>query len=225
MDLQHIAFIMDGNGRWAKLLGKERTYGHKKGVEIIERVVNFAKKEKIKYVTFFAFSTENWKRPKKEVDYIFKLLNDLIDKYKKKYTQDHSLNIIGDIEKLDEKTKNNIKTLPEIDFNKDLIINIAINYGARQEIVNAVNNIIKDKKESITEEEFSNYLYTKGLTDPDVLVRTSGEIRLSNFLLYQIAYSELIFINKNWPQITVNDLKKIVKEYNKRQRRFGGINA
>lgn len=225
MDLQHIAFIMDGNGRWAKLLGKERTYGHKKGVEIIERVVNFAKKEKIKYVTFFAFSTENWKRPKKEVDYIFKLLNDLIDKYKKKYTQDYSLNIIGDIEKLDEKTKNNIKTLPEIDFNKDLIINIAINYGARQEIVNAVNNIIKDKKESITEEEFSNYLYTKGLTDPDVLVRTSGEIRLSNFLLYQIAYSELIFINKNWPQITVNDLKIIVKEYNKRQRRFGGINA
>lgn len=225
MDLEHIAFIMDGNGRWAKYLGKERTYGHKKGLEIIRKVVEFAKKEKIKFVTFFAFSTENWKRPKEEVDYIFKLLNKFIAEYLEKYENDFSLNIIGDINFLDQESKNSISKLKQVDFDSNLVVNIAINYGSRQEIIRAINNIIKDNKKEITEEEFSNYLYTKGIKDPDLLVRTSGEKRISNFLLYQIAYTELMFIDKNWPEITVSDLKKIVKEYNKRQRRFGGINA
>lgn len=225
MNLEHIAFIMDGNGRWAKSRGKKRIYGHKQGIKTIKTVIDFAKKEKIKYLTFFAFSTENWKRPKEEVKYIFKLLNDYINEFINKNEENVSLNIIGDIDSLDEKTKKNIKLLKPVDYNANLIVNIAINYGSRQEIIRAVNNIIKDKIKNVTEEEFSQYLYTKGIKDPDILVRTSGELRISNFLLYQIAYSELFFINKNWPDLNNDDLQEILQEYNKRHRRFGGLDA
>jgi len=221
----HIAFIVDGNGRWAKKRGLSRNIGHKFGVEAVKNIINACLEFKVKVASFFIFSTENWKRPKEEREGIFKLLRDYlssdlnyyIDKGFKLVVSGTKENLPDDIvKKLDEaieKTKNN----------SALIVNLCLNYGGRFEIINSVNNILKDKLESVDEQTFKSYLYTKDLPDPDLIIRTSGEQRLSNYMLFQCAYSELYFTKTLWPDFNKRHLLKAIKDYSKRNRRFGGI--
>ena len=221
----HIAFIVDGNGRWAKKRGLSRNIDHKFGVEAVKNIINACLEFKVKVASFFIFSTENWKRPKEEREGIFKLLRDYlssdlnyyIDKGFKLVVSGTKENLPDDIvKKLDEaieKTKNN----------NALIVNLCLNYGGRFEIINSVNNILKDKLESIDEHTFKSYLYTKDLPDPDLIIRTSGEQRLSNYMLFQCAYSELYFTKTLWPDFNKRHLLKAIKNYSKRNRRFGGI--
>ena len=222
---KHIAFIMDGNGRWAQRLGMPRTFGHLKGVDAVKRVIKACAEVGVKVISFFVFSTENWARPKEEVDYIFslaqKMMNDAETTYK---DSNYKVHISGDIEPLDEETKNAInRALESTKESTGMIINFAINYGSRDEILNACNRLI-EKGTEVTMEEFKNELYTADLPDPDIVVRTSGEVRLSNFLLYQLAYSELFFVKKYWPDFGERDVYNILKEYQTRNRKFGKIN-
>lgn len=226
---QHIAIIMDGNGRWAKKRGLPKIMGHKQGVESVKNITKACIKFGVKYLTIYAFSTENWQRPKDEVDVLFKLLEDFIKKESQIF-HDNSVRvcIIGErnrinpelikiIEKLEGDTK---------DYNK-LTLNIALSYGSRQEIVNAVRVLSREAKkgmidpETIDEKVFSRYLYTGDCPDPEFLIRTSGEMRMSNFLLWQISYSEIYVTPKLWPDFTERDLAKAIDEYQKRERRFG----
>ena len=228
---KHIAFIMDGNGRWAKKRGLPRTKGHEEGAKIIEKLAISSKKLGIEAITLFAFSTENWKRPKEEVDFIFSLLEKFLkegkDSFKKNEVRIH---FIGKIDELEDKFKNlMIETMEETKKNKGIILNLAINYGARSEIVEMVKSICNDcinKKQEISaidEKIVENHLMTKGLPEIDLMVRTSGEVRLSNFLLWQIAYSELMFTKVYWPDFDEKQLIKVLIEYQSRDRRFGGL--
>lgn len=222
---KHIGFIMDGNGRWAKLRGKPRTFGHQKGADAIYNVVNGCYKRDIKAVSLYAFSTENWSRPKEEVDKIF----DLLAKFLKKHTKtlikhEARLNISGDKSQLPEHLVKEIdKVIEKTNHFTQKTLNIALNYGSRTEIVRAVNNIIKEGVSDISEEEFSKYLYTANLPDVDLIVRTSGESRLSNFLLYQSAYAELYFTDVLWPDFSEEELDKALVWYDGRDRRYGNI--
>ncbi len=222
---KHVGFIMDGNGRWAKLRGKPRTFGHQKGADAIYNVVNGCYKRDIKAVSLYAFSTENWSRPKEEVDKIF----DLLAKFLKKYTKtlikhEARLNISGDKTQLPEHLVKEIdKVIEKTNHFTQKTLNIALNYGSRTEIVRAVNNIIKEGVSDISEEEFSKYLYTANLPDVDLIVRTSGESRLSNFLLYQSAYAELYFTEVLWPDFSEEELDKALVWYDGRDRRYGNI--
>ncbi|MBO4962318.1 MAG: di-trans,poly-cis-decaprenylcistransferase [Clostridia bacterium] len=222
---KHVGFIMDGNGRWAKLRGKPRTFGHQKGADAIYNVVNGCYKRDIKAVSLYAFSTENWSRPKEEVDKIF----DLLAKFLKKYTKtlikhEARLNISGDKSQLPERLVKEIdKVIEKTNHFTQKTLNIALNYGSRTEIVRAVNNIIKEGVSDISEEEFSKYLYTANLPDVDLIVRTSGESRLSNFLLYQSAYAELYFTDVLWPDFSEEELDKALVWYDGRDRRYGNI--
>jgi len=222
---KHVGFIMDGNGRWAKLRGKPRTFGHQKGADAIYNVVNGCYKRDIKAVSLYAFSTENWSRPKEEVDKIF----DLLAKFLKKYTKtlikhEARLNISGDKSQLPEHLVKEIdKVIEKTNHFTQKTLNIALNYGSRTEIVRAVNNIIKEGVSDISEEEFSKYLYTANLPDVDLIVRTSGESRLSNFLLYQSAYAELYFTDVLWPDFSEEELDKALVWYDGRDRRYGNI--
>ena len=228
---KHIAIIMDGNGRWAKSRMMPRTYGHKAGVETIRKVVEEAKRLGIKYITLYAFSTENWKRPKDEVSALMKLLVTYLRKELAELDKnDVKINTIGDISKLpqaciDELEKSKEKTKD----NKALVLTLALNYGGRADIIDAVKNIcadVKDSKveiENIDEEMFSKYLDTKDIVDPDLVIRTSGEQRLSNFLLWEVAYSEFYYTDIHWPDFDEEELQKAVYSYQKRDRRFGGI--
>lgn len=228
---EHVAIIMDGNGRWAKKRLLPRTTGHKIGVERIKDILRVAKKLKIKYITLYAFSTENWKRPKEEVGVLMNLLFTYLKKNLKELNkEDVKLNIFGSIDTIPEKVKKEVENSLEITKNnKSIILNIAIDYGSRAEIVKAVKKIteeIKDNKikiEDINEESFKNYLFTQNQPDPDLLIRTSGEERLSNFLLYQIAYSEFVFTETLWPDFTEEEFLKTIETYQKRNRRFGAI--
>jgi len=228
---QHIAIIMDGNGRWAKARGLSRIAGHSAGSKRIKEIVKAAKEAGVKILTVFAFSTENWDRPKNEIAMLFSYLNDFLNNYKEELAkQNIKLRIIGRRDKLD---KNIIKKIEEVEkatsSNDGFIFNIAIDYGGRWDILEAVKKVLADfetskiTKEQITEEYFKNYLELSNLPDPELLIRTSGEERISNFLLWNLAYTELYFPDVCWPDFTKEELIKAIEVYSKRERRFGKI--
>ena len=232
----HVAVIMDGNGRWAKLKNRPRLFGHNAGMQAMKQIVITASNIGIKYLTVYAFSTENWKRSTEEVSGIFKLIIKYVDSELKELIENNvRINILGDynmlpvdsvraIDKLVEKTKEN----------DGLVFNIALNYGGRDEIVRAINEIIIDRQAmvdegvsvDVTEDEVSNHLYTgvfhKNVPDPDLIIRTSGEERLSNFLIWQAAYSEMMFTDTLWPDYSPEEFKEMIEKFSHRKRRFGG---
>ncbi len=220
----HVAFIMDGNGRWAKKRGMPRTAGHIAGAKAFHKLAHYCGEIGIKYMTVYAFSTENWKRSDEEVDALIKLLDEYIDIFKKdKIAQDAKIKFIGDLSRFPEALINRMKEVEEKSVFNKMCLNVAVNYGGRNEITNAVNRMIADGKTNVTEEDFSDYLYTKGQPDPDLIIRTGGEIRISNFLMWQSAYSELYFTDILWPDFKNSDLDDAIKYYSSKQRRFGGV--
>ena len=226
---KHIAIIMDGNRRWARAQGKPASFGHKAGAKTLEKIVRYANKIGLEHITVYAFSTENWKRAEEEVNALMLLLQNYLDDYSKRADSENiKVKILGDITALSQgMQKSIINCMERTKDNTGVTFNIALNYGGRDEIIKAVKNIaeqVKDGKietENINEEIISNNLYTKGQSDPDLLIRTSGELRLSNFLPWQLVYSEFLFIDKNWPDFTEEDLDNAIVEYQKRTRKFG----
>ena len=221
--LRHVAIIMDGNGRWGLKYKNSRNAGHKAGLKTVEKIIKESIKNKIKFLTLYAFSTENWKRPKKEVNYLFNLLeNFLLNKIEELNKQNIKLKIIGN--KNFSKTLNRLLNYSEKKTykNSNLQINLALNYGSKIELIETFKKISK-KKIKINEENFSKYLQTGNIPDPDLLIRTGGTNRLSNFLLWQIAYSEIFFEKKLWPSFNEKDYKKIINKYKKIKRNFGSI--
>lgn len=227
----HIAIIMDGNGRWAKSRGLSRTVGHKAGAETLKKIAEECQKLEIKHLTVYAFSTENWNRPKDEINTLMNLLREYIQKYiEEADTNNIKVDIIGDISGLDVDIQDKIKILYEKTKNKTgLNFHMAINYGGRDEIIRAMRKMYKDllynnlNANSISQEMFEKYLDTAGTPMPELVIRTSGEERISNFLLWQTAYSELYFSKKLWPDFNIDELHKALKDYQNRNRRFGGI--
>lgn len=221
---------MDGNGRWAKKMGLPRIAGHRAGAKSVKEAIKGARESGVKILTLYTFSTENWKRPKHEVAALFKLLENYIDKEADNlHKNDIRLSVIGKTEGLPETVQKKIADVIEkTKDNKSLILNLALNYGGRTEIVDAVHKIINECRsrdircEDIDEDTFGKYLYTKDIPDPDLLIRTSGEMRISNFLLWQISYAEIYVTNKLWPDFKSRDFKKAIEEYQKRERRYGG---
>ena len=228
---QHIGIIMDGNGRWAKKRGLPRSFGHREGAKVLEKITRFAGDIGIRYITYYAFSTENWKRPSQEVESLMKLMVDYLDDYKRLLGgEDIRIRIIGKREGLSEEILEKIKIVEEnTKHNSKITMNIAVNYGGREDILNAVKTIAdKTQKgeiqpEDITEEMISENLYTHYMPDPDLIIRPSGELRLSNFLMWQSAYSEFWFSNINWPDFTKDDFLKAISDFQKRNRRYGGV--
>lgn len=228
---KHIAIIMDGNGRWAKNRFMPRYFGHQEGMKRVIEIVAASSKLGIKYLTLYAFSTENWKRPQEEIDSLMQILVLYIRKELRKLIEnDVKLNIIGDISKLPKVARNEVeRAVLETKYNKGMILNIALNYGGRDEIIYGIKNLLKDYKlgniniDDLNSEKFSNYLYTKNQSDPDLLIRPSGELRLSNFMLYQIAYTEFLFSDILWPDFTEDRLYEAIIDFQKRNRRFGGL--
>lgn len=226
---KHIAIIMDGNRRWAKKKGLPVSLGHKEGAKTLEKIVRYANKIGIKYITVYAFSTENWKRTEEEVSALMNLFQNYLDDYSKRADSENiKVKIIGNRQGLSEKMKNSIeKCMERTKNNTGTTFNIALNYGGRDEIIQAVKNIAKKVKEGeidiedIAEQTISDNLYTKNQPDPDLLIRTSGEIRLSNFLPWQLVYTEFLFIEKNWPDFNEKDLDEAVEMYQRRNRKFG----
>jgi len=222
--INHVAIIMDGNGRWGKKKRKSRNFGHSNGIKIIERLVKDSIKIKIPILTFYVFSTENWKRPKSEINFLFKLIDYYFVKEIDRIVKNNiKINIIGSIKNLPKKIKNHLQTCMHRTRNcKKILVNLAINYGSKDEIINAIKKL-KRKKKSISVKNFVKYLYTSNLPDPDLLIRTGGKKRLSNFLLWQLAYSELYFVDKLWPDFSIVDYHKIIKQFKKVKRNFGNI--
>ena len=226
---KHIAIIMDGNRRWAKAKGKPASFGHKEGAKTLEKIVRYANKIGLEYITVYAFSTENWKRAEEEVKALMMLLQNYLDDYSKRAdTENIRVKILGDISALsDGMQKSIIKCMERTKNNTGVTFNIALNYDGRDEIVRAVKEIVsqveegKIKIDEINEEMISENLYTKNEPDPDLVIRTSGELRLSNFLPWQSVYSELLFIQKTWPEFNEEDLDNAILEYQKRTRKFG----
>jgi undecaprenyl diphosphate synthase len=216
---------MDGNGRWAKKRALPRSFGHKAGVKAVKDIVKAANVLGVRFLTLYAFSTENWKRPKKEIKLLFSLISNFLKKELEQLNRAGVvLRILGDLSKFDKKLKSEIENACEITSkNSGLQLNIALNYGARQEILQAFNKMLKDGVAEASEENLPEFLYTKGQPDPDLLIRTSGEFRISNFLLWQIAYTEIYITDKLWPDFKKQDLEKAIDEFNRRKRRFGGI--
>ena len=227
----HIAIILDGNGRWAKAKGMPRNYGHAQGSKNVERICEEAYRMGVKYLTVYAFSTENWNRPKDEVDALMKLLRNYMKTCLKTAAKnDMKVRVIGDKTGLDEDIRNRIAELEEATKgNGGLNFQIALNYGSRDEIVRAVRRVSEDvkegkvKPEDIDEKMFETYLDTHGIPDPDLMIRTSGELRLSNYLLWQLAYTEFYFTDIPWPDFTKEELSKAIEQYNRRDRRYGGV--
>ena len=226
----HIAIILDGNGRWAKKRGMPRSFGHVKGCENLEDICEVAKELGVKYLTVYAFSTENWKRSKEEVDGLMKLFRNYLKKcIKISQKNNMRVKVIGDITAFDSDIQESIEKLE--DFSKDftdLHFQIALNYGSRDEITRAVNRMLEDQKARkletpVSEDTISGYLDTAGLPDPDLMIRTSGELRLSNYLLWQLAYSEFYFTDVPWPDFKKEELVKAIEKYNERDRRYGGV--
>ena len=228
---RHVAIVMDGNGRWAQKRGLSRSAGHRAGVETIRNVLKTCKKLGIEVLTLFAFSTENWRRPKSEVDGLMALLVEYLKKETKELNESNvRLKIIGDISKLPMHIQQEIHNSTQLTKDNDgIVLNLAINYGGRAEILRAVKKIANDvclgkiSQQQINEELFSKYLYTHDLPDPDLIIRPSGEYRISNFLLYQMAYSELWFSKIMWPDFSSRVLLRAIKDYQKRDRRFGAV--
>ena len=226
---KHIAIIMDGNRRWAKNKGLPVGLGHKEGAKTLEKIVRHAKNIGIKYITVYAFSTENWKRSQEEVSTLMNLMLNYLESYSKRADSENiKVNILGSRQGLSEKMIDLIdKCMERTKNNTGITFNIALNYGGRDEIVKAVKSIAEKVKENeiniedITEQTISDNLYTKGQPDPDLLIRTSGEIRLSNFLPWQLVYTEFVFVEKNWPDFNEKDLEEAIEIYQKRNRKFG----
>ena len=228
---QHVAIILDGNGRWAKAKGMPRNYGHTAGAKNVETVCQAAHDLGVKYVTMYAFSTENWNRPEGEVEALMKLLESYLKNCIKTADKNNMrVRVIGDTTRLSERFQERIRELEAASAKNDgLNLQIAINYGSRDEMTRAMRRMSEDvaagkrKPEEITESVFEEYLDTAGIPDPDLLIRTSGELRLSNFLLWQLAYSEFYFTDVPWPDFHKEELERAIEAYNKRDRRFGGL--
>lgn len=228
---KHIAFIMDGNGRWAKRKGMPRLVGHNAGTETLKKIVKESKRLGIPYITFYAFSTENWKRPSDEVNGLMNILVKFIQSEIQEIHSNHiKINILGDIDRLPAYAREQVDFATQLTKdNTEMHFNIALNYGGRDEIIQAVKRIVADVQnqkieiEQIDENLFPAYLYTNGMPDPDLLIRTSGEVRLSNFLLWQLAYSELTFVDVFWPDFDEMAYQKAISDYQNRNRRFGAI--
>ena len=222
---KHVAIIMDGNGRWGLKKKNSRNFGHKKGITRVEEIISQSIKKKIKFLTLYTFSSDNWKRPKIEINFLFTLLENYIDKefnYLKK--KNIKIKMLGDISKFPSSLKSKLRKVERTTNNNTLIqINLALNYGSRQELINAFKKINLNKKKIITEKLISNNLYTKNIPDPEILIRTGNTNRLSNFLLWQINYTEIFFIKKFWPDFNKNDFNKILNKFNKIKRNFGAI--
>ena len=227
---QHIAIIMDGNGRWAKKRGLPRSAGHAAGAKTFKQIARYCNKIGIKYLTVYAFSTENWKRSKEEVDGLMKLFRNYLKKcIKISQKNNMRVKVIGDVSAFDPDIQESIAKLEH--FSKDfteLHFQIALNYGSRDEITRAVNRMLEDQKAGkletpVEEETISNYLDTAGIPDPDLMIRTSGELRLSNYLLWQLAYTEFYFTDVPWPDFKRDELVKAIEKYNERDRRYGGV--
>ena len=219
--LNHVAFIMDGNGRWGKKRNKGRNYGHIKGVDTLKKIVKSSIKIKIPIITFYVFSSENWQRPKKEVNFLFKLIKSYFSKeIENVKKQGIKINIFGELNKLNSELKNVLKkSINLTKNNKKIIVNLAINYGSRNEILKTLKNL----KKKTNVKTFEKNLYTKNIPNPDILIRTGGRNRLSNFMLWQIAYSEIFFLKKLWPDFSSVDLKNIIKKYKKIKRNYGSV--
>lgn len=225
----HIAIIMDGNRRWAREKGLDYRVGHKEGAKTLEKIVRYSKDVGIKYITVYAFSTENWKRSKEEVGALMFLLKSYLDDYGKRAdTENIRVKVLGNISALSDGLQKSIRNVEErTKENNGIVFSIALNYGGRDEIVHAVKDIVNDCQngilnvDQITEETISNYLYTKEIPDPDLVIRTSGELRTSNFLPWQIVYSEFLFLDKYWPDFSEEDIDNAIIEYQKRNRKFG----
>jgi len=221
--LKHVAIIMDGNGRWGLKKKKNRNLGHKEGLKTVEKIIQESVKNNIKFLTLYAFSTENWKRPKNEINYLFNLLESFLEsKIKQLNKKNIKFKVIGT--KNFSKKLNKLLTLSEkkTSKNNSLQINLALNYGSKIELLNAFKKL-KKKNEKINEKNLSKYLYTKNIPDPDILIRTGNTKRLSNFLLWQLAYSEIFFIKKLWPEFNENDFKRIIVKFKKIKRNYGSI--
>ncbi len=222
---KHVGIIMDGNGRWAKKRGLPRIFGHRAGVKTVKKIVETAAKIGIKCLSLYAFSTENWRRPQKEIQTLFNLLRQYVKKEEKNLMKNNiKLLVSGDISKIDKKTSSALQNLVDkLKNNTGLIVNLCINYGGRQEIVSAVNKIISAGIKSVDEKKFEEFLYTKDLPELDLLIRTSGEQRISNFMLWQIAYTELYFTKTLWPDFTPEEFVLAIKDFQSRERRFGTV--
>ena len=219
--LNHVAFIMDGNGRWGRNKKKGRNFGHLKGVETVKKIVKSSIKLNIPIVTFYVFSSENWKRPKTEINYLFKLIrNYFLQEIESIMSQNIKINILGEINKLSSDVKKTLKkTINLTKKNNKILVNLAINYGSKNEILIA----FKKNKKKLNIKNFEKNLYTKNIQNPDILIRTGGHQRLSNFMLWQLAYTELFFLNKLWPDFNSNDLIKIINKFKQTKRNFGSI--
>ena len=222
---KHVAIIMDGNGRWGLKKKNSRNLGHKKGIIRVEEVINQSIKKKIKFLTLYTFSSDNWKRPKIEINFLLNLLENYIDKELDNLKNKNiKIKVLGDISRFPKGLKTKLQKVERKTNNNTLIqINIALNYGSRQELINAFKKININKKKKITENLISNNLYTKNIPDPEILIRTGDTNRLSNFLLWQINYTEIFFVKKLWPDFKKNDFNKILNKFNRIKRNFGAI--
>ena len=222
--INHVAIIMDGNGRWGLKKFKSRRFGHQKGIKVVENIIQASIKKKIKYLTLYTFSTENWQRPKYEINFLFSLLGDYLDKNLSILLKNNiKFKILGNIDKFPSELKSSLKNAVKLTSkNKKLQINLALNYGSRDEITNALKIIMRHKKRPNVQ-NIKKSLYTANIPDPDILIRTGNTNRLSNFLLWQISYTEIFFVKKLWPDFTKNDFYKIIEKYKKIKRKFGGV--
>ena len=223
---KHIAIIMDGNGRWGIKKKKSRNFGHKQGLITVGNIINAAIEKKIKYLTLFIFSTENWKRPAKEINYLFKLLNNYIEnEVNNLKKREIKIKVIGNIKSFPKILKAKIKNIEKITKkNQKIQINMALNYGSRQEIINSIK-ILNKKSLPINEQNITKFLYTGGIPEPDILIRTGNTNRISNFLIWQLIYTEIFFVKKMWPEFTKKDFFQIINNYKKIKRNFGGLNV
>ena len=224
-ELNHVAIIMDGNGRWGLKKKNSRNYGHLRGIDTVEKIIKCSIKEKIPFLTLYTFSTENWKRPENEINFLFNLIRKSLKKNLKTIVnQGIKINVIGKKKGL---PKDIIKIIQLIErrtfYNKRIVLNLALNYGSKEEILNACKKISIQKNKNITINSFEKWLYTKNMPDPDIMIRTGGNRRLSNFLLWQLAYAEIFFVEKLWPEFSENDYYKIIKKFYNIKRNFGKI--
>ena len=221
----HLAIIMDGNGRWANQTNKPRVFGHEKGAQTAKKIINECVKRGIPYLTLYTFSKENWSRPEEEIDALMALLSTMLkSEIENMLGNNIRFNVVGKLEDLPEKTREWVlSTIEKTKNNTGLVLTLALSYGGRQEIVDALNMMIKSEVKIINEEILKNHLYCPEMPDPDMIIRTGGEYRLSNFLLWQSAYSEIYVCDKNWPDFNESELDKALKDYEKRNRTFGKV--
>ena len=224
-ELNHVAIIMDGNGRWGLKKKKSRNFGHLKGIKSVETIIKSSLAKKIPYLTLYTFSTENWKRPDSEIDFLFDLIRkSLKKKINKIIKQGIRVNIIGNRKRLPKDIVEIVKLIEKKTLkNKKITLNIALNYGSKEKIINACNKLVEKKNKEINLKSFQNELYTKNIPDPEILIRTGGTRRLSNFLLWQLAYTEIFFLDKLWPDFNEKDFNKILNKFNNIERKFGKI--